>query len=166
MNDRRNPFSDPQKPLHNKPQRINDVKYNVIIRGYGPSVTAALNLPNQYAGLANIRMVSQYLGGNATSSYETRLHWGGVGPYQCDVWDQTLSTTKAIGPGQTVLLNSSSVETYGDAPSCTRILPVGPHTTKLEFWDLATGNLATFASTAYVAVQFEVTPLANKNDTN
>ena len=160
----RNPFADAQKPQHNKPSRINDINYIVTIRGYGPTVQAEINVPDQYAGLAKVRLVSVYLGSGG-GYYEIRLDWGGVGPYQTDVWDTSLtSTPNALT--NTLLLNDATNGYFGNAPSCTRILPVGPSRATLQFWDNVTGNIATFASSAYVAVQLEVTPVANKNDTN
>ena len=165
-----NPFYDPQKPQHNRPQYINDVKYSVTLRGYGPTITALVNLPNQYAGLARIRLTSIWVPpGVATSYYEVRVHWGSGAPYTTDVWDQNLTSTPQI-VGAALTLSNIANDNFGTGISVTRYLPVGPHAVRIEFWDNATGAVATFSSTAvianYVAVQLEVTPLANKNDTN
>jgi hypothetical protein len=97
------------------------------------------------------------------------MTWGANAPYSTDVWDQSLSS-KSIGPGTTLLLSTYVSDSFYPCSSLVRYLPVGPKELKIEFWDNSTGALATFASTAvianYVAVQLEVTPLANKNDTN
>jgi hypothetical protein len=85
------------------------------------------------------------------------------------VWDQSLTSKPQI-VGTALTLSNIANDNFVPGISVTRYLPVGPHTCRIEFWDNATGAVATFASDVnianYVAVQLEVTPLANKNDTN